>query len=61
MHQAEQAAASAMTGREHGHHATHVSGRAAQVVRLQDYFALQLHFADVVAAKAALPLTEVVE
>ena len=61
MHQAEQAAASAMTGREHGHHATHVSGRAARVVRLQDYFALQLHFADVVAAKAALPLTEVVE
>ncbi len=30
-------------------------------MRLRDYFDLQLHFADVVAAKAALPLTEVVE
>jgi len=58
---AEQAAASAVTGREHIHQAAHVSGRAERAGRLRDYFALQLHFADVVAAKAALPLTEVVE
>jgi hypothetical protein len=61
VHQAEQAAASAVTGREHGQHVAHVPGRAERAVRLRDYFALQLHFADVVAAKAALPLTEVVE
>ena len=61
MNQAEQAAASAVTGREHVHQAAHFPGRAERAVRLRDYFALQLHFADVVAAKAALPLTEVVE
>jgi hypothetical protein len=61
VNQAEQAAASAVTGREHVHQAAHFLGRAERAVRLRDYFALQLHFADVVAAKAALPLTEVVE
>jgi len=61
VHHAEQAAASAVTGREHGQQAAHVPRRAERAVRLRDYFALQLHFADVVAAKAALPLPEVVE
>jgi hypothetical protein len=58
---AEQRAASAVTGREHVQPAGHVPGRAERAVRLRDYFALQLHFAAVVAAQAALPLTEVVE
>jgi hypothetical protein len=61
VNRAEQAAATAVTGREHIHQAAHFPGRAERAVRLRDYFALQLHFADVVAAKAALPLTEVVE
>jgi hypothetical protein len=61
VNQAEQAAASAVTGREHVHQVAHVPGRAERAGRLRDYFALQLHFADVVAAKATLPLTEVVE
>jgi hypothetical protein len=61
VHQAEQPTASAVTGREHVQQAAHVPGRAERAVRLWDYFALQLHFADVVAAKAALPLTAVVE
>jgi len=61
VNQAEQTAASAVTGRAHVQQAGHVPGRAERAVRLRDYFALQLHFADVVAAKAALPLTEVVE
>ena len=34
--------------------------RAARAARLQDYFALQLHFAEVVAARAALPLADAV-
>jgi Reverse transcriptase (RNA-dependent DNA polymerase) len=34
--------------------------RAARAARLRDYFALQLHFAEVVAARAALPLADVV-
>jgi hypothetical protein len=57
----EQAAASAVTGREHGHQGVHGPGRAERAVRLRDYFALQLQFAEVVAAKAALPLVEMVE
>ena len=61
MNHAEQAAASAVAGREHVHQAAQVPGRAERAVQLRDYFALQLHFADVVAAKAAWPLPEVVE
>jgi hypothetical protein len=61
VHHAEQAAAAAITGREHGQQAVHFPARAERAVRLRDYFALQLHFADVVAAKAALPVPEVVE
>ena len=61
MNQVEQAAASAVTSRAHVHQAAHFPGRAERAVRLRDHFALQLHFADVVAARAALPLTEVVE
>jgi hypothetical protein len=57
----EQAAASAWTGREHVQRTAYFPERAERAVRLRDYFALQLHFADVVAAKAALPLQEVVE
>jgi len=33
---------------------------AARAARLRDYFALQLHFAEVVAARAALPLADTV-
>ena len=61
MHQAEQAATAAMTTGEHVQPAAQAPGRAERAAHLRDYFALQLHFADVVAAKAALPLTEVVE
>jgi hypothetical protein len=61
VHHAERAAAAAITGREHVQQAVHVPGREERAVRLRDYFALQLHFADVVAAKAALPLPEVIE
>ena len=61
MNHAEQAAASAVAGREHVRQAAQVPGRAERAVQLRDYFALQLHFADVVAAKAAWPLPEVVE
>ena len=60
MNQAEPVAASAVTSRTHGLQAAQFPGRAERSIRLRDYFALQLHFADVVAAKAALPLTEVV-
>ena len=34
--------------------------RAARAARLRDYFALQLHFAEMVAARAALPLADAV-
>src|SRR5262245_66336493 len=33
---------------------------ATRAARLRDYFALQLHFAEVVAARAALPLADAV-
>ena len=61
MNPAEQAAASAMTGREHAPYPARPLGRAERAVRLRDYFALQLHFAEVVAPRVALPLAEVVE
>jgi hypothetical protein len=61
VHQAEQAATAAMTERESVQHTVLFPGRAERAVRLRDYFALQLDFADVVAAKAAVPLAEVVE
>src|SRR5262249_20513168 len=40
--------------------AANTSERAVRAVRLRDYFALQLHFAEVVAARAALPLADAV-
>ena len=41
VNQAEQTAASAVTGREHVQQAGHVPGRAERAVRRRDYFALQ--------------------
>ena len=41
-------------------HPASTMARTARAERLRDYFALQLHFAEVVAANAALPLTDAV-
>src|SRR4029450_11839191 len=55
---ADQAHVSAVT--EDGRQSASTIERAARAARLRDYFALQLHFAEMVAARTALPLADAV-
>ena len=51
---------SAVTGMEKENQPSSTIARAERADRLQDYFDLQLRFAEAVAATAALPLSEAV-
>ena len=60
MKPASQAHVSAATAREPAPQSAPTIGRAERAERLKDYFALQLRFAEAVAATGAMPLEDAV-